>query len=287
MVELDRMTYDEVEAYLASGEGIVVLPVGATEEHGPHGPLGTDTFAAAIVARKVAETLGGVVAPALPYGMSEDQSDFRGTVSLRPSTLALVTKEICESFVRDAYRVVLVISGNRPNDASCMVGALEARGESDAHVLYLSYQDANKGRLVEVLGGAHAAHVTETDQRYGADGHGGSMELSLAMAYAPGSVRLDKRTVPDRTKADAIRSFPFKSVMFVEEYMAPEGFMGDPSICSAELGEQIAERTAQFIAAEVRRYLEQFGARERRVPPPAGSVPGGNGKRPRAEPRRP
>jgi creatinine amidohydrolase len=280
MVELDRMTYEEVEAYLASGEGIVVLPVGATEEHGPHGPLGTDTFAAAIVARKVAEKLGGVVAPALPYGMSEDQFDFRGTVSLKPSTLALITREICENFVRDGYRVVLVISGNRPNDAPCMVGTMGARGESDAHVLYLSYQDANKGRLIEVLGRGHAGHVTETDQKYGADGHGGSMELSLAMAYAPGSVRMDRRTVPDRTKADTIRSFPFRSVMFVEEYMAPEGFMGDPSICSAELGEQIAEKTAEFIAAEVRRYLDVFGDRQRRVPPPAR--PAAAAERPKA-----
>jgi creatinine amidohydrolase len=267
MLELDRMTYEEVEDYLASGPGIVILPVGATEEHGPHGPLGTDTFAAMIVARKVAEELNGVVAPVLPYGMSEDQFDFRGTVSLRPSTLALVTRELCENFVRDGYRVVLVISGNRPNDASCMVGALEARGQSDAHILYLSYQDANKGRLIEVLGQEHAAHVTDTDQKYGADGHGGSMELSLAMAYAPGCVRLDKRSVPDRTKADLIRSFPFRSVMFVEEYMAAEGFMGNPSICSAALGEKIAESTAQFIAAEVRRYLEIFGDRKRRVPP--------------------
>src|SRR2546428_10457122 len=115
MVELARMTYDEVEVYLASGEGIVVLPVGATEEHGPHGPLGTDTFAAAIVARKGAETLGGVVAPALPYGMSEDQSDFRGTGSLRPSTLALVTKEVCENFLRGGYRVGLGVRGNPPD----------------------------------------------------------------------------------------------------------------------------------------------------------------------------
>src|SRR3989454_2083944 len=206
MVELDRMTYDEVEVYLASGEGIVVLPVGATEEHGPHGPLGTDTFAAAIVARKVAETLGGVVAPALPYGMSEDQSDFRGTVSLRPSTLALVTKEICENLVRDGYRVVLVISGNRPNDASCMVGALEARGESDAHILYLSYQDANKGHLVEVLGGAHAAHVTETDQRYGADGHGGGLGLLLPQGPAPGAPPPEQRTAPRRRRAAARRA---------------------------------------------------------------------------------
>src|SRR5207247_10210397 len=118
MAELDRMTYDDVEAYLASGEGIVVLPVGATEEHGPHGPLGTDTFAAAIVAMKVAEKLGAVVAPARPYGMSEDQSDFRGTVSLRPSTLALVTREICEHFVRCGYRVLQGHSVTPPNAPS-------------------------------------------------------------------------------------------------------------------------------------------------------------------------
>jgi creatinine amidohydrolase len=269
-VELDRMTYEEVEAYLATGKGLVVLPVGATEEHGPHGPLGTDTFAAAIVARKVAEQLGGVMAPALPYGMSEDQCNYRGTVALRPSTLALVVREICQNFVRDGYRVILVLSGNRPNDWSCMVGALEARGESPAHVLYLSYQDANRGRLVEVLGPEHAGHVTETDQKYGADGHGGSMELSLAMAWAPGSVRLDRRRVPDRRLADALRSFPFRSVMLVEEYMGEAGFMGDPSLCSAELGERIADRTAVFIAAEVRRYLAVFEGRRRRRPPPAG-----------------
>ena len=270
MVDLDRMTYDEVEAYLASGKGIVVLPVGATEEHGPHGPLGTDTFAAAIVARKVAEKLGGVVAPALPYGMSEDQVDFRGAVTLKPSTLAVVIKELCENFVRDGYQVILILNGNRPNDASCMVGAQEARGDSPAHILYLAYQDANKGRLVEVLGEAHASHVTEVDQRYGADGHGGSVELSLAMAYAPGCVRLEKRAVPDRRLADAIRSFPFRSVMFVEEYMPTSGFMGDPSLCSQELGERIAEKTAEHIAAEVRRYLQLFEGRKRRVPPATG-----------------
>jgi creatinine amidohydrolase len=267
MVELDKMTYDEVEAYLASGKGIVVLPVGATEAHGPHGPLGTDTFAAALVARKVAEKLGGVVAPALPYGMSEDQVDFRGTVALKPSTLALVIKELCRNFVRDGYQLILVLNGNRPNDASCLVGVMEARKDSPAHMLYLSYQDANKGRLVEVLGQATAVRITETDQKYGADGHGGSMELSLAMAYAPGCVRMEKREVPDRTMADALRSFPFHSVMFAEEYMITNGFMGDPSLCSAELGERIAENTAEHIAREVRRYLQVFEGRKRRVPP--------------------
>ncbi len=266
-MELDKMSYEEVEAYLAGGRGIVVLPVGATEEHGPHGPLGTDTFAAALVAGKVAEKLGGVVAPALPYGMSEDMVNFRGAVTLRPSTLALVVKEVCENFVRDGYQVILVLNGNRPNDASCQLGTLEARGDSDAHILYLAYQDANKGRLREVLGPEHAGHVTETDQRYGADGHGGSVELSLALAYAPGCVKMDRRVVPDRRLADELRSFPFRSVMFTEEFMVTDGVMGDPTLVSAELGERIAERTAEHIAAEVRRYLALFEGRQRRRPP--------------------
>lgn len=268
MLELDRMTYDEVERYVASGRGIVVLPVGATEEHGPHGPLGTDTFAASIVARHVAERLDAVLAPALPYGLSADQTDFGGTVTLSPSTLALVLKEICENFIRDGFRVILAISGNRPNDPACLVGMTEARKDSSAHLLYLSYQDANRGRLVEVLGPKDAAKISGTDQRYGADGHGGSMELSLAMAHAPGCVRMDKRAVPDRTRADAARSFPFHSVMFAEEYMTPEGFMGDPSLCSEELGERIARNTADHIANEVKRYLAIFEGRKRRPPPP-------------------
>jgi hypothetical protein len=90
------------------------------------------------------------------------------------------------------------------------------------------------------------------------------------MAHAPGCVRLDRRAVPDRRLADAIRSFPFRSVTFVEEFMPTSGFMGDPSLCSAELGERIAERTAEHIAAEVRRYLQIFEGRKRRVPPATG-----------------
>lgn len=267
MLELDKMTYDEVEEYLSSGKGIVVLPIGSTEVHGLHGPLGTDTFAAALIARKVAEKLNAILAPALPYGMSEDQIDFRGTVTLKPSTLALVVKEISENFIRDGFQVILAISGHRSNDWSCMVGMMEARKDSPAHLLYLSYQDANRGRLVEILGEEASANITEIDQKYGADGHGGSTELSLAMAYAPGCVRMNKRKVPDRTLPDAFRSFSFRSVMYIEEWMPTEACMGDPSFCSEEMGERIAENTASRIAKEVQSYLEIFENRKRRKPP--------------------
>jgi creatinine amidohydrolase len=262
--ELDRMTFDEVEAYLKTGPGILVFPLGSTEEHGTHGPMGTDTFTARLVSRLVAQRLDAVVAPALPYGMACDQTSFKGTVALKPTTLALVMRELCENFIRDGYRLVLVISGHRGNDFAAMTGIEEAGFNANTHFLYMCYQDANRGRLAEVLGPEMVAHIRPDDQRYGADGHGGSIELSIAMAHAPGSVRMEKRRRPDRTAADVLRSFPFKTTLSIEEYAPTDGFFGDPSLCSEQLGQQVAERTADRIAAEVKRYLAEFPSRTKR-----------------------
>jgi creatinine amidohydrolase/Fe(II)-dependent formamide hydrolase-like protein len=75
---------------------------------------------------------------------------------------------------------------------------------------------------------------------------------------------MDKRRRPDRTAADELRSFPFKAVLSIEEYAPTDGFFGDPSLCSEELGQQLAERTADRIADEVRRYLSKFPTRTKR-----------------------
>jgi creatinine amidohydrolase len=255
------MTYDEVEEFLRSGCGIVIVPLGSTEEHGPHGPLGTDTFTATLVSQKVAEQLDAVVAPAIPYGMACDQVHFKGTVSLRPTTLSLLIKEICQNFSRDGYRLVLIISGHRGNDNAAITGLQEVGFESGTHMLYMCYQDANRGRLPEIVGEEAVSHIHPRDVKYGADGHGGSTELSVAMAFAKGAVKLDRRQKPDRGPADTLRSFPFKSILNMEEYAPTAGFFGDPGICSEELGQRIAENTSKVIAAEVRRYLEAFPTR--------------------------
>ncbi|MEP7206741.1 MAG: creatininase family protein [Casimicrobiaceae bacterium] len=258
------MTFDEVEKYLENGTGIIILPLGSTEEHGPHGPMGTDTFAARIVARNVAERLDAVLAPAVPFGMCFDQRHFKGTIALKPSTYAFLLKEICQNFIRDGYRLVLAISGHRGNDHAAISGLQEAAWESETHVLYMCYQDANKGRLAEVLGPDAARHIKPEDLAYGADGHGGSVELSIAEAHAPESVRMDKRTKPDRGPVDMLRSFPFRAVLNIEEIAPTDGFFGDPEITSPKLGEQIVTRTSEKIAADVRRFLDAFPKRTTR-----------------------
>jgi len=262
--ELDRMTFDEVETYLKNGPGIIILPLGSTEEHGTHGPMGTDTFAARKVARGVAERLEAILAPAVPFGMCFDQRHFKGTIALKPSTYAFLLKEIVQNFVRDGYRLVLAISGHRGNDHPAICGLQEAALDSETHVLYMCYQDANRGRLAEVVGPDAAKHIRPEDMKYGADGHGGSIELSLAEAHAHDSVRMEKRKKPDRGPADLLRSFPFKAVLNIEEVAPTDGFFGDPAFVSQQLGERVAENTADKIAAEVLRFLEAFPKRTKK-----------------------
>ena len=263
--ELDRMTFDEVEQYLKDGPGIVILPLGSTEEHGTHGPMGTDTFAARLVCRQVADRLDAILAPAVPFGMCFDQRHFKGTIVLKPSSYAALLKEICGNFIRDGYRLVLAISGHRGNDQAAVSGLQEAAYDSDTHVLYMCYQDANRGRLAEVLGPEAAGHIRPEDMKYGADGHGGSVELSLAEAHSHGSVKMDKRKKPDRGPSDVLRSFPFKAVLNIEQVAPTDGFFGDPAIVSQGLGERVAEKTAEKIASEVKRFLEAFPTRTKRT----------------------
>ncbi len=89
-VFLGEMTNPEVEAFVA-GHKTVIVPIGSTEQHGPHGPLSTDTIVPTEVARRVAPKVGAAVAPSIGYGLSYPHAGFAGVVYLRiPTFMALV-----------------------------------------------------------------------------------------------------------------------------------------------------------------------------------------------------
>lgn len=100
-------TWIEVEE---SGADIVIVPIGAIEQHGPHLPLGTDWFAADRVGKAIGEELNAYVLPALAVSNSQEHLDFRGSVSLRPSTLALVLEDIILSLAHQGFRKFVVAS---------------------------------------------------------------------------------------------------------------------------------------------------------------------------------
>ncbi|CAM9632889.1 unnamed protein product [Ascophyllum nodosum] len=118
--ELRELTWVEAEARIKrdiaeTSTCPIIVPVGATEQHGPNGLIGTDHMTAEAVARGLSEVTGALVAPSVNYGMSVHHSDFSGTVTLSPATFVGVVRDVSSSLVRSGFTHVLFINGHGGN----------------------------------------------------------------------------------------------------------------------------------------------------------------------------
>src|SRR5579885_1456583 len=110
---------NRVQLRAAAPESLVILPIGATEQHGPHLPTGTDLFTVESVAREAAaqvpETIPVIVTPSLPFGSSHHHFIFGGTLSLSTETYYRVLCELLESLVTDGFTRMFLVNGHGGN----------------------------------------------------------------------------------------------------------------------------------------------------------------------------
>lgn len=206
---LATWVWPDVEARAA--DRVLLVPLGSTEQHGPHLPLDTDTRIAVTIAERVAAQLPErvVVAPALGYGASGEHADFPGTLSIGHAALTTVLVELGRS--ADAFDRVLFVNGHGGN-VDALRDAVDAlRAE---------------GRAVD----AWSWSIPD------ADAHAGRTETSLLLAISPDTVRLDAahpgRTEPVADLMDDLRSRGVRAV-------SPNGVLGDPTGATAEDGERM------------------------------------------------
>lgn len=222
MSELGRLTSAEAGGAAAGAGALLAIPLGATEQHGPHLPLRTDTdIAVAVAARLAAARPEVVVAPPLAYGSSGEHQSFPGTLSIGGRALAHVLTELIRSATETFDRVLLV----------------NAHGGNVATLARVVEEQQTESRDVRVV---HA------DLRL--DLHAGRAETSAMLALAPSLVRSDLAaagaTAPLRELLPRMRAEGVRGV-------SPNGVLGDPTGASAEEGEALLARAAAEVIAFV------------------------------------
>ena len=224
MTQLATLTSPEAAERAAAG-AVLAVPVGSTEQHGPHLPLATDAdLAVALCAQLGVAHPAVVVAPSVPYGSSGEHEGFAGTISIGQEATELLLTELGRSATRTFSRVLLV-STHGGNTEAVRRAVVRLRAESRDVSVWLP--------------------------RWPGDAHAGRAETSLQLALAPGTVRLDRaeagNTTPIAELMPALRATAVKGV-------SPNGVLGDPAGASA------AEGAAIFagLLADLTAYVERW-----------------------------
>ncbi len=226
----------------------VIVPLGATEQHGPHLPLDVDSTIGVAVAEAVAERLvaGGhecLVAPVLPFGDSAHHASFAGSVSLRPEVVVDVLHDVCESFLRAPFAWVALVTGHAGN---CWAMHEVASRHSDGRVIAVDDWPAMRGAIHDVAQtdlGLDAAYVGT---------HAGHFETSIMLHLRPESVDMSL------AEAGAIGEPGVLGARLRAEGMpsvSPNGIIGDPTAATADAGKKYLAALVDYNAATIQSRL--------------------------------
>lgn len=214
---------------------LAILPVGSTEQHGPHAPLGTDTFAAAAVADAGADVYaseyGGdvVVAPAIPVGVSEEHRQFPGTLYVSPDTFRAYVRDTVASLAETGFDRVVVVNGHGGNVAALREACARLVRDEVAYAVPFTWFEAVSSDV--------------------GMGHAGPLETALLRAVRPDAVHEDR--VADAAADAASRWGEWTesvNLAYDTAEFAANGVVGDPREGDAELGAQLVAEAAESVA---------------------------------------
>jgi creatinine amidohydrolase len=231
------MTSREIGEIVAEGMDLAVLPVGATEQHGPHLATGCDTISPEEISWRVSEQTGVVVLPAIAYGISLGHTTrWPGTVSLHPQTLTQVVLEVGRWVVGSGFTKLIMLNGNGPNVPALECARIQLRYEFPrCRFRVLSLFDCS-------------ARVQQHYFSDASDIHANRGETSLLMHLRPTTVRPEARVDEEDVTVGRVFSYDMPTT-------TTSGVVGRPSLASPDDGAELSQMLVDDLSAIVRTAL--------------------------------
>ncbi|MER3409059.1 MAG: hypothetical protein C4306_02930 [Thermoleophilia bacterium] len=242
---IERLTWQEVDERIRQGVDAVLVPIGTTEQHGPHMPLDTDCFIARSLSTRAAELakkegVSVLVAPTLNVTLSWYHMQYPGSMRLQSATFLQVFREVCDSLAHHGLDNLIAVNGHGGNIAALTVAVNHYLETTGRRVFLVQWWDLAADVLAEIEGPMIHAEEAET---------------SLALALGQ-RVLMDRATRDawDRSQAVKEAGLPWTSFgqygmrhagpkvivpMDMLRDISPSGVVGDATRASADTGERI------------------------------------------------
>lgn len=233
----NELTWAEVNDFAREGK-VVLLPVGAIEQHGPHLPLDTDNVGAEAICRRAAQREPSLLVcmPTVHYGFNEQGLDFPGTISITENNFVGYIFDLCASLTRMGFRKIVIVNGHGGN--ACFL---------EAAARLVTARTPALAAMVGLFGlGQRAVEEAHIDME---GGHAGDLETSIYLACAPNLVKMELRIretpgARGRWFWGGLAGHGAVRMMNHASRLTVSGVAGNPTDASAEKGEA-------FLAAAV------------------------------------
>jgi creatinine amidohydrolase len=239
-LELDVLTWAEVEAELQGGRDTVVIAFGATEQHSLHLPLATDALLGDHLARLVADRLDAFVAPTVRVGCSSHHLDFAGTISLEEETFHAVVADHVRSFARTGFKRAVLLPTHGGNFGP-LGAALAKLGPVDGIAVQALTDVSALLELAQIGEREHGVPIAEGGL------HAGEWETSMLLAIRPDLVHMDRGEPGFTGSLEEALQGVFSGI----ETISKNGAIGDPTQSSAEHGQRYWDAVLELALAEI------------------------------------
>jgi creatinine amidohydrolase len=242
-----KFTWPEIKA--VDKDRVVLLPVGAMEDHGPHLPLDTDNLIITRIVEGVAAEIPAEVLllPTIPFGFNEHHKDFPGVIYIQPETLLHFVADVAGSLAHHGFRRILILNGHGSNHPVLDLAARKTVIATECLCVSASYWNLMSDTL-----------KAERRSRTGGMAHAGELETSIYLYFDPQHVQLDKARQAiahdENTRYLNLDLAGGARAMAMQWWSAQtgDGTMGDPTAADADRGKLFFEAAVRETVGLVR-----------------------------------